>query len=256
MRSRAIRTSLFTGVVAFGSLAPPASADILGNAFEITVTSSAGTDFWRARLSDGVFSDDGFTWTLTQDIELRTQDTDEWIATLESEGTWVSIQNDPVLSLNFNVTAGPLGGAFTISAPQLLFSPLLNPDARASAGITVTDLAGDGLSLAGAFAGGTESYKSVTNGIVGGGGTLFRDLINNTASGVPFNTVDSDEAFPLAGFTTIPGSVSSMHSEFQFTLGPSDTAAGTSVFVVVPEPVTATMLLIGSAGILIRRRRA
>lgn len=256
MRFQTALTVFFSSGVVIGLCAGRASADILTtHAFDISVTSSAGTDTWHANLSDGVFSGDGYTWTLTQDVELRAPGTNELIATLESDNgaTSVSILNDPVLALNFSVTAGPLGGAFTISAPALGFSPLLNPDARASAGITVTDLNGDGASRTGLFATGSESYRAVTNGIVGGGGTLFQDLVDNAAGPIPFDTVATSEAFPSAGFTTIPGSVSSMHAEFQFDLGPSDNAAGTSVFVVVPEPMTA-MLLIAGAGALIRRR--
>lgn len=250
------------GLVAVGLLASSASADILSSyGFQITGTSAAGTDTWSVDVNELTPTGDGYTWTLTSDVELRAPG-GELIGTLESENgtTSVTIVNDPVLGLNFNVTAGPLGGSFTISAPVLAFAAISPAEGRATAGISVTDLNGDGLSRVGDFAGLTKSYEAVTNGIVGGGGTLFADLVGNAASPIPFDTVAMSEAFPAGGppfFSPIAGAVSSMHAEFQFDLGPSDNAAGTSVFVVqlVPEPMTA-MLLIGGAGMLIRRRRA
>jgi hypothetical protein len=263
VRSFTIAKLLLVGVVAIGLSAGAASADILSSyGFQITGTSSAGSDTWTVDANDLIPSGDGYTWTLTSDVELRAPG-GELIGTLESDNgtTGVTIVNDPVLGLNFNVTAGPLGGSFTISAPVLGFAPISPAEGRASAGITVTDLNGNGLSRLGDFAGLTKSYEAVTNGIVGGGGTLFADLVSNAGSAIPFDTVAMSEAFPAGGppfFSPIAGAVSSMHAEFQFDLGPSDNAAGTSVFVVqlVPEPVTATMLVLGGVGVLVRRRRA
>lgn len=261
MRSHNLLKTMLIGVVALGVMAGTASADILSSyGFQITGTSSAGTDTWSIDADDLIPNGDGFTWTLTNPVELRASG-GELIGTLNPDATSLNIINDPVLGLNFNVTAGPLGGSFTISAPVLGFAPISPAEGRASAGITVTDLNGDGLSRVGQFDTLSESYEAVTNGIVGGGGTLFADLVNNAASAIPFDTVASSEAHPIGGppfFVPIAGAVSSMHAEFQFDLGPSDNAAGTSVFVVqlVPEPFTATMLLIGGAGALIRRRRA
>jgi len=227
-------------------------ATLSSTIFEIEVSSPMGTGSWRATVPNPDISDGDFDWSLGSDISIMDQSGTVELATLNMNGTSVNAIADPVLGLNFNVTAGGAATSFTISSPLLSFPGIANPTAQASAGITVTDLNGDGGLLDGnLFSGGLKSFRADYNGAVPGG-TLFTTLVDDGSDPDPFDTFSSTESF---GPVPIAGVVNSMSTQFSFDLGAGDNAAGTSVFVVVPEPTSVLLLAGGMVAIFSRRRR-
>ena len=57
------------------------------------------------------------------------------------------------------------------------------------------------------------------------------------------------------GWTQIPGTVTEMNASYQFTLTARDSASGTSMFQMVPEPVSLFLLGTGALAIFFRRKR-
>src|SRR5262249_41627604 len=142
----------------------------------------------------------------------------------------------------------------TIASGLLSFPTIPAAQGKASAGITATDLDGNGVIRTGGYLNGTKSFLAQTNGFAGTeSGTTFAQLVDNAAAASPFSTDIESEEF---GFVPIAGAVSDMSTAFKFTLSANDSAAGTSVFtVVIPEPATGLMLLVTATATLPRRRR-
>lgn len=150
----------------------------------------------------------------------------------------------PQVSLNFLVVAGNSDTAFFIESDTMMFDPIPDAMGRASAGITVTDLNGDGVVLTGGFGGGTRSYRSTVNPL--GAATVFADLVDNAALGSG-GSITRHGVFPspVGSFSSLSdagaslNNVDSMKSAFSFVLSANDVAGGTSVFALtVPEPAT------------------
>jgi hypothetical protein len=152
---------------------------------------------------------------------------------------------DPYIRLNFAVTAGGSDTTFTLNSTVVSFATLTNPLAYASAGLTLT---GDdnGATATGLYAGG-KNYQAIYNG-----SSVYGNLVNSFSVGN--TTATLSERLPTSGWQTIPGSVSSIQSQFKFTLSAADSASGTSRFeVMVPEP--ATLAILGLGGLLLRKRK-
>jgi PEP-CTERM motif-containing protein len=225
-------------------LACPARAESLGNQLGGTVT-DAGTNVnftfniqhWTQSIAaDGTIV---YSWAITNAPVAAS------LITLD-----VSADFDPLVRLNFAVTAGALDTTFTINSPVVSFPALANVQGAASAATTLTTDS-DGGTLTGLYSGG-KSYQAMYNG-----GTVFANLDNSINSPNPFDSVTSSERSPATGFTPIAGSVSDIESQFQFTLSALDSASGTSIFTVVPEPGTIVLVFMGlGAAALLRKRRA
>lgn len=162
----------------------------------------------------------------------------------------IEIDPDPVVNLHFSVQAGPTPTRFTKTSSLLSFAEIPDARARASAGITVTDVDGDGASVVGQMPGDkvySANYNVTTN---------FAYLISGPVAAGQYATVTASEA---KNWTPI-GSASSMIASFDFVLSPNDIASGTSVFVVeaVPEPGALAGLAAGLVGLvgarLLRRK--
>jgi len=160
----------------------------------------------------------------------------------------LTIEADPAVDLGFVVFAGPNLTTITVTSPTVSFSTLSNPDAWASAGITLTDGDGTGATATGLQTG-SKVYQARYNA-----GTEWANLIPTLSAGAN-STNGANDRRPGAGWETISDNVSSIQAEYKFSLTASDQAGGTSRFEVVPEPATVGLLAIGLGAVLTRRRR-
>lgn len=166
----------------------------------------------------------------------------------------------PRVSLNFLVIAGGSPTAFSLASALVSFPTIHNTIGRASAGITITDLDGDGASLSGGFHDSLLNYRAYAQGP--SGDTVFATLVSDVSIGSG-GSVTSHQQFPLptGSFSAQTqdsanlGTTEAMRSAFEFTLSANDAAGGTSVFELdVPEPTT-SMLLFSLAMMTARCRR-
>ncbi|MGE3107012.1 MAG: hypothetical protein AB7G11_04250 [Phycisphaerales bacterium] len=235
--------SLSTGVCV-------ARADISEQVFVIQATSSLGSATHVVRIADGQWSAPGeFQWNFEGEVPMNDA-SGNTIAMLC--GGSLLVHEDPEVALNFSIMAGSLETAFTISSALVSFASINGAVGQASAGITATDLDGDGVTLSPTNPAGM--YIAQYNGIAPTG-TTFRGFFSAPVSApTPFGSTSFSSDYPGGGgFAPIPGDVSDISSRFTFTLSANDIASGTSIFTVVPAPASAS--LIAFAGVLARRRR-
>jgi len=231
-------------------IASSAFGGIVGDAFHITATNTAGkTAEWTISSVGATWINDKATWKLTGAIDLRATD-GELIARLD--GLEVGYIADPVISMGFLVTAGGSTTNFTITSALLSF-PTIDAVARASAAITVTDIDGDGALMTGLLPG-SKAYRAMLDGGVASG-AQFAALVD-PASAKSYSSNISTESSPAGdGFTPV-GNVSDMQSQFSFSLSANDGASGTSVFVTQPVPVPGAAVALGlGLTAALRRRR-
>ncbi len=167
--------------------------------------------------------------------------------------TSVYCREDPQVDVNFSVFAGSLNTTFTITSPTLSFATLANTQGRTSAGFSLTDLDGDGVSLSGWN--GNSVYTARYNGAVPGGTTFNDHFFGTSGTPDPFGSYSTSENYPGVGFTPIGPDVSDMSSRFRFTLSANDIASGTSVYEIIPVPAPSAVALLGLGGLLVARRR-
>jgi len=161
---------------------------------------------------------------------------------------------DPEIGIEFGVRAGSLDTTFTINSGAETFVDITNPDAYASAAITLTDRASPtGAMITGLFAGG-KANQAVYNGA-----TLFANLVDGFS--ISNSSGDNHEAKGNeSSMITINDTLTSIESNFYFTLSARDSASGTSTFVVTPEPAVvtpepATLCLLGFGVLSVIRRK-
>ncbi len=236
-------SKLIVGAVALFALTVPASAGVEGYLFRLEAQSAAGAGSFYVTEDMGQWQGNVWTWQLAQPVPIVGGAGRSVIATLQSGQ--VRIRLNPVISLGFAVQAGDAQTTFTIQSALLSFPPLVNPVAQTSAGITLTDFDGTGAQLNG-LGPANGAYLAQYNGFVPGG-TTFHEAIPTMTAG-PFDVIDASTD---SGVQSIVGTVSSMSSQFSFTLSANDLAAGTSIYEIVPEP--ASVLLIVMAALLRRR---
>ena len=242
----AVRACAVAMVVGVGVSA--AHADLSTDVFTLNATVGGEQGSYIASVDDGYFDDEGnFYWTLEAAVEIYS-DNGLMLATL-SQASLIVIA-DPIISMNFNVQASNQNTIFSVTSGLLSFPEISNPIGRASAGVTVTDLNGDGATLA---PDGGSMYASRYNGDYPNG-TPFADLLNNPVMASAFDTGSDDAEYPGGGnFVSIGEPIQSMSAAWTFTLSAFDVASGTSTFVVLPTP--AGLGLLGVAGLAVLRRR-
>jgi len=202
---------------------------------EIEMTSSNGSANMKWLFPPGLVNAGKYDWSLPEAAQLHGQG--GHVGTIES--LEVSLLADPVVALNFVFTAGPAVTTFTVSSAQVPFATLVNPDAYATAAITVTDNDLDGATVTGLLPG-SKSYKAATN--LG----TWVNLVDDVTAGLGSSNISSERNPGLPTiWETIPGSVNMIESQFKFQLTANDAASGTSFFEVVPEPASMALLALG-----------
>ncbi|MEM0982508.1 MAG: hypothetical protein AAGI17_01015 [Planctomycetota bacterium] len=192
-------------------------------------------------------------------------------------GSGSTFGTDPAVNVSFSVLAGASDTVFTISSSELTFTPLTNVVGMATAAITLTDTLGDGATItglvdsgnigtgpngrdiAGSPSGVTHQYGAFVDGSAADNViTPFGFLLDSPFSVVGFGSDTISEDDPGAGFRPVGlDPVSSISSQFSFTLSANDTASGTSRFVIAGQivPAPATFSALAGMGILASRRR-
>lgn len=244
MRENLVRG--FLGIFAALFLSTAAQADFGGPAFSITASNADGEATFTADFVPGGFSSGGqeYTWSLGEGIDLISNQ-GRHIARLE--GALVYYHQDPIVALGFLVLAGNSTTNFSIASATLFFAPYVNPNAQATAGVSLTDINGNAAAFGGNVGNG-DSYTAHYNGMPG---STFTTLVPGFNAGA-FLTNTNSESF---GFAPIAGNVGDMTASWNFSLSANDMASGTSKYELVPEPGTLAALAIGAAALLRRRRR-
>jgi hypothetical protein len=157
---------------------------------------------------------------------------------------------DPYVNLHFSVEAGASDTTFDVSSAVVSFVPMLNPVGYASAGVTLTS-DDNGAPILGLFSG--DTYEARYNST-----TVYTDLIPSFAAPADQSVTNSDRN-PISGNGPISGDVTSIQSEFDFTLSALEQASGTSRFELdantTPEPATLSLLALGGLAMLRRKHR-
>ncbi len=241
--------------------AATALAGIEGPGIQIMARSGDAVAVWQSGdLTWDPAAGDGGAWVYetSETITLTDPISGSDLATLNpnGEGLAIMIQEDPVVNLGFAVLAGAADTEFFMASAHLTFPTIgaAYAQGRASVGMSVTDLNGNGVSLTGeSFAPNAGAYAAVYNGWTAlGMGTVFADSVQTLSAANPGGSNSTSQNTPPVGFQAIGTDISSMSSLVHFTLSAGDIASGTSTWVTIPEPATFAMLGLGLA--LIRRR--
>lgn len=244
--NRSITTWIATaGVLA---VAPLATAAFEGAALIITASNAQGTGQIVIPIEHGFVGNGGetFSYTLPSAMAITSQ-SGAHIATLVNFNEMLIA--DPVVSIGFSVLAGAADTDFTISTALLSFPAINNAIGSASGSVTVTDVDGNGASIAGI--GGAPIFEWDYNGLVPTG-TNFVTFVNGTAAGAFQSATDSANFGPVV----IGGNVSDISGAVNFRLSANDRASGTGVFVVeIPTPGAIGLASLAGLTALRRRRR-
>ena len=241
-----MKTTRFVGAVSALAIGSAAHASMIGPIFTIQATSRLGTSTMtvdQSMLQEQAGRSGAMEWVLDHPVEFIGNYGAE-IATL-STASFLIVGAETV-SLQYSVTSGALLTTFTVTSALNSFATIDPAEATASAGISITDLDGDGADIFGEFPSG--SYQARYNG-----GTIFDTLISDFSAG-PYASSTSNES---TGAFAMVGAVDDMQTEFHFSLSANDQAAGTSIFVVQPKVPTpgAGALAFGAFALGMQRRR-
>lgn len=239
-------------LIALAGLAAAASVAQAGFIVRVTVSNGIESRSWEA-VQGGVV-DDGrgsFEWS-AGDLEGDGEVLHTFSDGSRVHGLAFHLDADPIVTNNFNVSAGSSNSTFTITSAIVNHPSFPSGEGRAEAVIGITNVPPP-------FGPpGTASFTGLHDS-----GSAFRAFYNGSSIFAPGDlltggsTVGSQVFFAesSAPLTYLPlgGIATSIQSEFKFSLSPLDRASGTSIFEVIPAPSSAGLLLM--AGLAIGRRR-
>lgn len=258
---RAFR-NLVAGALVLLALSPAGFAGIGDTIFQLTICDDQGLCIGIHQVpSEGTWTGTHWEWYLTQQVPVyQIGQPGNLLATLQpydpesGEGTHAVVlpagagRSYPQVNLGFAMQAGSSTTHFTVKSALLTFAPMVNPDGYAAAAVNVSDSSGiDGATLLGKSGTGNQfAYLAQYNGYVPGGATFNEQITSIVAP--PFGSASGGTTY---GWFPVPGTVSNMSTQFDFTLTPYDSASGTSSFQLIPEPCS--LLLLAVCAVLRRR---
>jgi hypothetical protein len=244
MVHRATGAAVAAALIA-GFAASSARADITGNPLVVTASTSTGlSSTWVLLPTMGQTVGDDWHFQSSATWSYQFWDQGQFLGSINSLS--VHLYGDPQVHVNFSTFAGAADTNFTFSSALVGFPSITGGTANASAGLTVADMNGNGVVLAGNNPGGF-AYRADFNGMVPGGSnfaSFFPGLADPAGNSV--------NAFIPP--TVVPASVVNMSAQFAFTLSANDLASGTSSFEIVPSPAGAVVLGLGLCAVGRRRR--
>ncbi len=249
-RKNAVRMSRIALLIAVAALgfAPLVSADPVVTdpmtTVTITATSDCGTGQFTFTVPEGLGAQGYEEYVMNVPVTIYSA---SGAALAEVKQLKVGIDQDPDVWLYFSVrNANATPTSFTYTSNLVTFSPLVNPRAYATAGITLTDTDSNGATLTGLYSGG-KAYRALYDNTTSTIQT-WAYLCGSGTAATDSTSVWSDRV-PALGWSSISGSVFNIQSQFSFSLSAYDEASGTSDFKVLAVPEPATMTLLGSSAL-------
>ena len=212
--------------------------------FADTIGSSPSGGSYQVMQSQGEWDGNVFTASI---LNIDIEDAGTLVGSIASADiTYIlpepGAKANPQVNLGFSMIAGSTLTHFSAQS-SLMPAGVVNPDGKASVGITVSDLFGDGVTLTGDNGNG-YSYTTFYNT----GASQFAEQVQGVSAG----GLGSNNVYDETTWQPIAGNVANISSMIEFTLTPFDTANGTSTFQVTPEPASVLLLVLGA--VALRRR--
>ncbi len=221
-------------------------------AFLVRVDAAYGTDTGSVEYFFPVNTviEGSYNWNLEEPVVIMNATNTLELTTVETLN--LVFNADPAVTLNFSVVAGNYGSNITVTSAVITFDPIVKPYAYATAGVTVTDNNLNGATLTGLLTNGAAYEARYNSPAVTWANLLTSPVIAPMAGST---SVNARRPLLPVQWEIIPATVDRISSQFKFHLTASDSASGTSRFeVIVPEPVSLSLLLMGSL-LLLRNRR-
>ncbi len=236
---------LLTGSNALAEALPATAVLVRIDAEYGTDTGSVEYYFPVGTVIEGTYS-----WNLDEPVAIMNAANTLQLTTVETLN--LVYNADPAVTLNFSVVAGNYGSNITVTSAVITFDPIVKPLAYATAGVTVTDNNLNGATLTGLLTNGAAYEARYNNPAVTWASLLTSPVVAPMAGST---SVSARRPLLPVEWEIIPATVDRISSQFRFHLTASDSASGTSRFeVIVPEPVSLGLLLLGSL-VLLRGRR-
>lgn len=238
-----------------GIAAGSASAGITDPGVVFEATNAQGTGSVSISLAQGsVLPGGGWQWVLAGP-PIPIMSGPNVIGTItQGSVTLIDQLPQPLLATSFAVQAGESNTSFSIQSALVSFPTINDTHARATAGITVTDVNGGGASVTGNRPN-ASVFSAHYNGQAPAGAAFANLLSGGVSEPNPFGSESVSQNFPFGpGFSPLGTDASSASTIWDFTVSAGDAASGTSGFFLVPAPASMALLSV-AGGVMLRRRR-